>query len=70
MIAGLSSDSFATVTGSTVAAHVSSPILSLCRKLIEAGHPSSADLEVYRDGTLALRVRSIGEAAGYGWPAT
>jgi hypothetical protein len=44
--------------------HVSSPILALCRKLIEAGHPSSADLEVYRDGTLALRVRSIGEAAG------
>jgi len=64
MIAELSSDSFASVVNSTIAVHVSSPVLALCRKLIAAGHPSSADLEVYRAGTLALRVRSIGEAAG------
>jgi hypothetical protein len=63
MIAEVSSDHFASVMGSTVAARVSSPVLARCRKLIAAGHASSADLQVYRNGTLALRVRSIGEAA-------
>ena len=63
MIAELSSDSFASVVNSTIAVHVSSPILALCRKLIAAGHPSSASLDVYRGSTLSLHVRSIGEAA-------
>ena len=41
-----------------------SPILALCRKLVDAGHDPAAPLEAYRDSTLALRIRSIGEAAG------
>jgi hypothetical protein len=63
MIAELSSDTFASVVNSTIAVHVSSPVLALCRKLIEAGHPSSASLDIYRGETLSLHVRSIGEAA-------
>ena len=39
------------------------PVLALCRKLIEAGHDPRTPLEAYRDDTLCLRVRSIGEAA-------
>jgi hypothetical protein len=39
------------------------PILLLCRDLIEAGHDPATPLEVYRGNTLALRIRSIGEAA-------
>ena len=42
----------------------SSPVLALCRKLIEARHDTSAPLEAYRGGTLALRVKSIGHAVG------
>jgi hypothetical protein len=60
--AALSSDSIASIVGSTIACIGSSPLLALCRRLIEAGYPSSADLEAYRNETLALRVRSIGEA--------
>ena len=41
-----------------------SPVLALCRKLLTAGYDPATPLEVYRDNTLALRVRSIGEAAG------
>jgi hypothetical protein len=40
------------------------PVLSLARKLIAIGQDASASLEVWRGGVLALRVRSIGEAAG------
>src|SRR5262249_48308624 len=40
-----------------------SPVLVLCRKLIEAGHNPSTPLEAYRGSTLALRVKSIGQAA-------
>jgi hypothetical protein len=40
------------------------PVLALCRTLIEAGHDPGMPLEVYRGDTLCLRVRSIGEAAG------
>ena len=61
--AQLSSDTIASVAGSTIAACIGSPVLALCRKLTQAGYPSSADLEAYRGETLALRVRSIGEAA-------
>jgi hypothetical protein len=39
------------------------PLLTLCRLLIEAGHHLATPLEAYRGETLALRVRSIGEAA-------
>jgi hypothetical protein len=40
-----------------------SPVLALCRKLIEAGHDPAARMECYRGDTLCLTVRSIGEAA-------
>lgn len=61
--AQLSSDTIASVIGSTIVINVGSPVLAICRKLLDAGYPSSADLEAYRGETLALRVRSIGEAA-------
>ena len=41
----------------------SAPVLALCRELVEAGHDPGFQLHVYRKGVLALRVRSIGEAA-------
>jgi hypothetical protein len=61
--AELSSDSFASVVGSTIAVAIGSPVLALCRKLVEAGYPSSVEVECYRGETLSLHVRSIGEAA-------
>jgi hypothetical protein len=39
------------------------PVLVLCRRLLAAGHDPATRLEVYRGATLALIVRSIGEAA-------
>src|SRR5262245_46691254 len=60
--AQLSSDSIAVSCGIEV--HVGSPVLRLCRELLSAGSPSSAAMDVYRGQTLALQVRSIGEAAG------
>jgi hypothetical protein len=63
IVAQLSSDSIASVAGSTIAVHIGSPVLALCRKLTEAGYPSSAEVECYRGETLSLHVRSIGEAA-------
>jgi hypothetical protein len=41
----------------------SSPVLTLCRRLVAAGHDPSLSLHVYRGATLALRVRSLGEGA-------
>jgi hypothetical protein len=41
----------------------SSPVLVLCRKLVQAGHDPATPLEAYRGDTLCLRVRSIGEGA-------
>jgi hypothetical protein len=41
----------------------SAPILALCRALVAAGHDPHRPLHVYRDGSLALVVRSIGEGA-------
>jgi hypothetical protein len=35
----------------------------LCQKLLDRGHDPATRLTVYRGGVLALRVRSIGEAA-------
>jgi hypothetical protein len=40
------------------------PILSLCRALVHAGHDPATPLEAWRGSTLRLRVRSVGEAAG------
>jgi hypothetical protein len=39
------------------------PALALCRALVHAGCNPDQALEVYRAGVLALRIRSIGEAA-------
>jgi hypothetical protein len=41
----------------------SSPVLALCRALVEAGFDPAAALHVFRGDVLALLVRSIGEAA-------
>ena len=38
------------------------PVLALCRKLVAAGINPARPLHVFRNGTLALIVRSIGEA--------
>jgi len=40
-----------------------SPLLDLCRALVERGVDPTTPLEAYRGKTLCLRVRSIGEAA-------
>jgi hypothetical protein len=39
------------------------PILDLCRELIAEGFDAKASLVAYRDGKLAITIRSIGEAA-------
>jgi hypothetical protein len=59
--AELTKSDIATVKGITVRAE--SPVLALCRKLIEAGYDPATALDVYRGKTLCLRVRGIGEAA-------
>jgi hypothetical protein len=41
----------------------SAPVLALCRELVAAGHDPSRPLDAYRDGVLALAVRTIGEGA-------
>jgi hypothetical protein len=60
--AELAGDGYATACG--IVARGSSPILKLCRLLVDAGHRPSTPLEAWRNGVLCLRVRSIGEAAG------
>jgi hypothetical protein len=59
--AELSSRDVCSAAGIVVQARA--PVLSLCRKLIEAGVDPSERLEVYRGGTLALVVRAIGDGA-------
>jgi hypothetical protein len=41
----------------------STPVLALCRALVEAGHHPATPLEAYRGDVLCLRVRAIGEGA-------
>jgi hypothetical protein len=53
----------ATATALGISARSNSPILTLCRLLIRAGHNPSARLEAYRGSTLCLRVCSIGGGA-------
>jgi hypothetical protein len=50
-----------TTVGLTVRSHA--PVLAMCRQLLAAGLNPDQALEVYRGATLALRIRSIGEAA-------
>jgi hypothetical protein len=40
------------------------PVLKLCRQLLANGLDPDRAVEVYRRGVLALRIRSLGEAAG------
>ena len=56
----LSGDNVACAAGITVTS--TTPVLSLCRSLTEAGH-GAARLECYRGGVLALVVRSVAEGA-------
>jgi hypothetical protein len=60
--AELAWDDHATARG--IVARGSSPVLKLCRLLVDAGHDPSTPLEAWRNGVLCLRVHSIGEAAG------
>jgi hypothetical protein len=52
-----------TATALDLVARNTSPVIALCRKLIEAGHDPDRPLEAFRGSTLCLRIRSIGEAA-------
>lgn len=60
--AELAKDNRATACG--IVAQSSSPVLKLCRMLVDAGHDPATPLDVWRNGILCLRIRSIGEAAG------
>jgi hypothetical protein len=62
ILANLSSDSIATALGFTVRSP--SPVLALCRKLIEVStYAPETPLDAYRGKMLCLHVRSIGEGA-------
>jgi hypothetical protein len=51
-------------TAGGIAGRGNTPVLALCRQLLAAGLNPAQAMEVYRGATLALRIRSIGEAAG------
>jgi hypothetical protein len=51
-------------TAARITARGAAPVLTLCRQLLAAGLDPDTALEVHRGALLALRVRSIGEAAG------
>jgi len=59
--AQLSSDTIAVSVGIEIKSP--SPVLALCRRLLDEGCASSASLQAFRGDTLCLTVRSIGEAA-------
>ena len=61
LYAELSGDDACISAGLTVRAQA--PVLAMCRKLVAAGLDPDQALEVYRNGILALRIRSIGEGA-------
>lgn len=52
-----------TCTGAGITAHGSAAALTFCREAIAAGLDPDRALEVYRNGVLALRIRSIAEGA-------
>jgi hypothetical protein len=51
-----------TATAAGIAVKAESPVLALCRSLINAGYDPATTLNVYRGNTPALRIGSIGEA--------
>jgi hypothetical protein len=59
--AKLTGDAICTAEGHTVKA--GTPVIVLCRALVEAGYDPASRMEVWRGDTLALKVRRIGEAA-------
>jgi hypothetical protein len=46
-----------------ITVRASTPVLGMCRKLIEAGYPTTSPLHAYRGDVLCLKIRSIGEGA-------
>jgi hypothetical protein len=54
----------ATVRALGITSCGAAPVLELCRTLVAAGVDPTTPLAIYRGGTLALRVRSVGECAG------
>jgi len=52
-----------TCTGAGITARGTTPVLALCRQLLAAGLDPDRAMEVFRGATLALRIRSIGDAA-------
>jgi len=61
--AELSSDSYCSALGVTIRSP--SPILGLCRKLVEVStYSPQTPMDVYRGTTLCISVPRIGEAAG------
>jgi hypothetical protein len=44
-------------------ARSTTPVLALCRLLVEAGRDPATPLELWRGSTLCVRIRRIGEAA-------
>jgi hypothetical protein len=61
IVARLVGSDIATAFGLTATSP--SPVLLLCRRLADAGHDPATPLHVYRGDSLALIIRSIGEAA-------
>jgi hypothetical protein len=59
--AKLTGDALCTAEGHTVTAVL--PVIGLCRVLVAEGYDPQSPMKVYRGDTLALTVRSIGEAA-------
>src|SRR5215831_13917574 len=59
--AQLTGNDLCTAPGVTVRS--ASPVLGLCRKLIEAGHDPATPLHAHRGSMLALKILSIGEGA-------
>jgi len=52
-------------TALDITANSSSPVISLCKKLIEAGFDPTSPLECWRGDVLCVRIRSIGETAEF-----
>jgi len=52
-----------TCTALGLTCNSASPVLALCRALVEAGHDPATPLEAYRGKTFCLRIRSICECA-------
>jgi hypothetical protein len=53
-----------TCSTANITATSTTPVLALCRQLLAQGLDPDRAMEVWRGGTLALHIRSIGEAAG------